>query len=44
MQKTLSWSQVEAPSQDKSENGGPIRNRAYKNSCTNDLGRLFEDI
>ena len=44
MQKTLSWSQVEAPSQDKSESGDPTRNREYKNSCTSDQGGPFEDI
>ena len=43
MQKTLSWSQVEAPSLDKSESGDPTRNREYKNSCTSDQGDSFED-
>ena len=43
MQKTLSLSQVEAPSLDKSESGDPTRNREYKNSCTSDQGDSFED-
>ena len=32
---------MEAPSQDKSESGGPIRSREHKNSCISDQEESF---